>query len=191
MSVIVAGATRKHGIVIAADSEIATTGAKKLWGSYPKLWSSPAGYIFGAAGGIRAAQAVRFHVPWPRLPHECEDAYEFAVSELVPAIREGVQGHGIIRIENNTESLGADLIVAWGDNFVLIGDDFSVILPSNGRAAIGAGASEAYGALGDVSPITVEAVIEAARRATLTAQGVGGEIYYITHQLESPQAFEG
>ena len=70
--------------------------------------------------------------------------------------------------------------MAWGNNLIAIDEDFTVTIPVTGRWAMGSGLSEAFGSLGDEGPWTRNDVIKAARVATKTAVGVGGDIYYTT-----------
>ena len=180
MTVIVAARTIGDGIVIAADSQISDY-SSKMDGYDNKIWADEHGYyIFGSCGSVREAQVVQYCIEWPKWREEENTLPKFAVVDMVNALKSGVEGHGILKEKNGIESLESEFIVAWEDYFVCICSDFSVLLPIKNRICIGSGYAEAYGSLGDSEDYTLEDVVEAARRATLTANGVGGDIYYIS-----------
>jgi len=180
MTVIVAAQTLEEGIVIASDSQISDH-FSKMDGYTNKIWADEANnYIVGACGSIREAQVVQYAVEWPKFREEEHSLPKFAIVDMVAALRSGVEGHGILKEKNGVESLESEYVVAWEDHFICICADFSVVIPVKGRMCIGSGYAEAYGALGDSEDYTLESVIEAARRATITANGVGGDIYYIS-----------
>lgn len=174
MTVIVAAVTDKDRVTIAADSEV-TGDWEKGRVTTPKVWSER-GYAFGVAGSLRAAQVLRYHVDWPRYHAEDGEFEPFLIRYVVPAIRYGVLDHGIAEKKRRTEWLPAHLIVAAGNQLASIQDDYCVYGSSTGRLATGSGYAEALGALGDKGPWTEADIIEAARRSSVTAVGVGGPI---------------
>ena len=182
MTVIVAARTKKDGIVMAADSQVSWGGWLKQDGYADKLWADDDGpYIFGGCGTIRDLQVVQHYVEWPKMWREDEGTLlKFAVTQIIPAIKTGIYGHGIVKEKNSQEEIQSSFIMAWEDNIIEIDGDFSVSPAIKGRCAVGSGYAEAYGSLGDKEIWTKAEVIEAARRATLTAQGVGGDIYVIS-----------
>lgn len=96
-------------------------------------------------------------------------------------MRAGVEGHGILKEKNGVENIEAWTIMGLDDEHLLeVEDDFCVMPSIHGRIADGSGYAEAYGSLGEKGPWTKDDVIEAARRATLTANGVGGDIYWVS-----------
>ena len=184
MTVIVAGVTKNDGVVIAADSQISYDSHLKIDGdgTSPKLWvDKERGYIFGGCGSLRHCQVLQYHVEWPKYRPDEHELMKFAVTEIVPAIRVGVEDHGILKDKSGVQKLEANVVMAWGDTNILgIGSDFSVEPSTKGRLCDGSGYAEAYGSLGDKGIYTKDEIIEAARRATLTAGGVGGDIYYVS-----------
>lgn len=176
MTVIVAALTKDQGVVMAADRQV-TLGWQKAEHEQPKLWVSGQ-WVFGAAGSLRTAQVLKHHVDWPKYrPDEDTDWEVYLVKTLVPAIRAGVQGHGVL-VDNSGRQVLNDgsLIVATGSHMAYIFPDGGVIADSSGRDAIGSGSAQALGALGEKGPWTETGVINAARRASTTAVGVGGPI---------------
>ena len=183
MTIIVGAITRKDGVVLAADSQT-TSGGLKLDGDggRSKLWvDKEHGYIFGSCGMIRQIQVVQYHVEWPKWRPDEHELVRFGVTEIVPAIRAGVEGHGVLKEKSGVETLDACTIIGLdNENLLEVESDFCVMPSVNGRIADGSGYAEAYGSLGEKGPWTKDDVIEAARRATLTANGVGGDIYWVS-----------
>lgn len=191
MTVITAAITKQDGVVIAADSQISWGDWTKSNEGSGKLWvEKDRRYIFGACGSVRVSQVIQHWTEWPEFRDYHKDNIEqFVIKEIIPAIRESLQEHGSLETAKKVESFDAGFIMAWDDILVTIDSDFSVTIPVSGRWAMGSGLSEAFGSLGDEGPWTKNDVIKAARMATKTAQGVGGEIYYVTSKsLEVRQA---
>lgn len=175
MTVIVAAITAESGVVMAADQEVSGGWQKSLKAS-PKLWVAGQSVI-GVAGSLRAAQVLKHHVEWPKYrPDEDDDAEAWLIRRVVPAIRSGVGGHGIVKTDSGVESLGSELIFATGDHLAELDGHYGVLTVAAGRLAIGSGYAEALGRLGDQGPWTEDDVIDAARRATQSARGCGGAI---------------
>jgi hypothetical protein len=84
--------------------------------------------------------------------------------------------------------MGSTVLAAWGEHLGVITEYGCVYVPRSGAVAIGSGYAEALGHLGDKSWWTRSEVIEAARRATLTAVGCGGDIYWTSTSSESVEA---
>lgn len=177
MTVVVAALTT-DGVTIAADSQISDEWSK-LNGYNGKIWADQdLGYAFGSCGDVRTSQVARFAVDWPRYRRDEHDLFKFAVLDVVSSLKAGLESHGVLKEKNGFQTMESEFIVAIEDEFFVIGAGFEVYLPTNGRVAIGSGFAEAYGCLGDIGIWDEEEVIEAARRSTITAQGVGGDIYY-------------
>ena len=102
------------------------------------------------------------------------------VKDVVPNVREALFEHGALEVNKKTENFEGDVIMAWDNNLVVIDGGFSVLIPVSGRYAIGSGLSEAMGRLGNAGPYTKQDVVEAARRATITAVGVGGPLWAVS-----------
>jgi hypothetical protein len=190
MTVLAGAITKKHGVVLAADSELSYGTWEKEDGFPSKLWvDKENGYVFGGCGLVREIQVLQYHVEWPKFRRGEHELMKFAITEIVPTIRYGIEDHGILNKNKGVESISSTFIMGWGENLIGIYEDFSVVEGIYGRIAMGAGYAEAYGYLGENGPWTKDDVVEAARRATLTAQGVGGDIYYVsTKDLEIKRA---
>lgn len=175
MTVIVAAVTEENGVVMAAD-RLVSNGWEKQFHTAPKLWTSET-WAVGGAGDLRAVQVIKHYVTWPKYrPDEESDTEGFLVKSVIPAIRTGAQGHGVLKDESGIHTINAQLIAATGDRIVEITENGSVLSEISGRAAIGSGYAEALGRLGSVGPWTEDDVIDAVRRAIRTARGCDGPI---------------
>ena len=175
MTVIVAAQT-KAGVALACDSRIVhgwlatTKAAGKLW--VADRW------VAGGAGRVRAIQCLHHHATLPKYrPDEHADLERFAVTEVVPALRAAVKDRGVVKSESGVEDHEADLLLATGRHLFTVASDGAVVLDRSGRQAIGSGAVEALGFLGDSGPWALADVVEAVRRASLTNLGVGGPFW--------------
>lgn len=178
MTIIVAARLAKGGVCIAADSQT-SIGWQKAEHDASKLWAANP-YVIGAAGDVRAAQVVRHFTTWPKYrPDEDTDTEAFLVKSMVPAIRNAVTGAGVQSTVNSVETVRTDFAIAWADKLAVIHGNYAVTIPRAGRLAIGSGYAEALGHLGNKGPWTWRQVVEAARRATLTAYGCSGDIDHI------------
>lgn len=175
MTVIVAARTGEGVVTMAADRQV-TSGWVKETHTEPKLWTTGR-WAAGGTGRMRTIQVIQHHTKWPRFrPDEGDIWEEWTVKVLVPALRSGMKDHGVIKSESGLETWEAGLILATGGLIVEISSDGCAFVDITGRAAIGSGAQEALGFLGDQGPWTEADVAEAARRAVMTAVGVGGQI---------------
>ena len=181
MTVLAAAITRLDGVVIAADSQISWETGKSNEGP-SKLWvEKDRKYVFASCGDVRAAQVIQYWNDWPEFRDYHRDNIEkFVIREVIPSLKDVLAEHGALENSRKLETMGAGLIMAWEDNLVAIDTDFSVTIPVSGRWAMGSGEAEAFGALGDEGPWTKNDVIKAVRNSSITALGVGGNIYYTT-----------
>jgi ATP-dependent protease HslVU (ClpYQ) peptidase subunit len=181
MTVVVAARTKNDGIVMASDSEL-VGGWQKGLNAVPKIWVVEE-RLMGSAGSVRAAQVMRHMVEWPDLWVDMEggftpdDIERFMVKSVWPAMRYAADSNGVLQAHRGQERIEADFLIAYGDTLVEIASDGSIVIPPSGRAAIGSGYAEALGHLGDDGPWSRAQVVKAARKARLTAVGVGGPIY--------------
>jgi hypothetical protein len=172
MTVIVAAVTGDC-VTIAGDRMI-SAGWQVERHTEPKIWVDN-GWAFGAAGYLRVAQVLKHHVTWPKYrPDEVTDFEQFLVKDVVPAVRTGTANRGIVESESGIESFGGVFILASHNQLASISGDLAVVSEPCGRMAIGSGYAEALGFLGDGGGWEEADVIYAARRAAISAGGVGG-----------------
>ena len=174
MTVIVAART-KAGITMAADSAV-TRGWIKATHDAPKLWVQDK-WLAGGAGTMRHIQVVRHFVTLPKFRPDEDTHWEtFMVRNVIPALRTGVKDHGIVLAEKGHESIEATHLFAVGEHMAYVSYDGCVLTEPSGRMAIGSGEAEALGFLGDGGTYTEADVVEAVRRAAVTAHGVDGAV---------------
>jgi ATP-dependent protease HslVU (ClpYQ) peptidase subunit len=172
---VIAAALTSDGVVMAADAQV-TVGWEKQERSTPKLWVTKQ-FAIGGSGGVRELQIIRHHVDWPKYrPDEDTDLERFMVKDLIPEIRKVVKDNGALKTESGIESYDAGLLVSVADKIMRVGSVGDVLIDPRGRMAIGSGYAEALGHLGDAGPWAEADVIEAVRRATITARGCSGPI---------------
>lgn len=95
---------------------------------------------------------------------------------MVPAIRNGVKDHGVVKTESGIETIELTAMVAIGAKLGVIYGNGTAVTEASGRWAIGSGYAEALGRLGGTGPWTEADVVDAVRVASITARGVGGVI---------------
>ena len=178
MTIIVAARLANGHVCMAADSQT-SIGWEKAEHDASKLWTAGQ-YAIGAAGDVRAAQVVRHFTTWPKFrPDEDTDTEAFLVKSIVPAIRAAVANTGVQVVNSSAESVRTTFAVCWAGTVAMVHGNYAVTIPRSGRLAIGSGSAEALGYLGESGPWTVKQVVEAARRATITADGCSGDIDHV------------
>lgn len=186
MTIVAAAITKQDGVVISVDSQISWDSGKSDEGP-SKIWvDKERRYLFASCGDIRASQVLQYWTEWPEFrDFHKENIEKFVVKDVIPAVRYALEENGALETSKKIDTFAAGLIMAWDNNLVVIDGDFSVTVPVSGRWAIGSGANEAFGSLGDTGPWTKTDVVKAAKVASKTALGVGGDIYYAsTKSLE-------
>ena len=174
MTVIAAALTGDH-VTLAADSQ-ASAGWEKAQLDGSKLFTAEK-FAIGGAGTLRDIQVLKHQVTWPKYrPDEDKDWEKYLVTVVVPAIRSGCNGHGIVKNDSGVESIAVQIIVAAKDKLATIDSHGGVTIQRVKRGAVGSGYAEALGRLGDKGPWTEADVIDAVRRAAYSARGVGGPI---------------
>lgn len=176
MTVVVAAVVEQR-VVMAADRQ-ASAGWQKMEHGEPKLWANDP-FIFGGAGRVRTLQVIKHHASWPTYRStEDSDLETFLVKRMLSSLRTALKDNGRLKNDLGIESWDSSLLLAFGDKLASFDHDGAVTF-EYGRMAIGSGGSEALGRLGNVGPWTEADVIDAARRATLTAHGCGGPLSYV------------
>jgi len=175
MTVVVAAVTKRDGVVMACDSEI-SYGWNKDNDGWNKIWVDDRNnFLIGGCGSIRAMQIFKY---WVQLPqNNGDDPEKFGVEQVTPIVRHELGEHGALYQNKKSEYFEGGFMVSWGNELMSVDSDFGIFVPSSGRHAIGSGQAEALGHLGNTGPWSKADVIEAARKATLTAVGVGGPLW--------------
>lgn len=114
----------------------------------PKVWQQGP-LVFGACGSFRVAQVLRWHLELPHLADDT-DPLAYLSGPLAAAMREVLAMHGTLSVweADTTEQLtGSSLVVGFAGRVFEVFEDFGAGELVNGYAAVGCGASLAYGAL--------------------------------------------
>lgn len=139
------------------------------------------GIGLGPVGELRALQAIRYHLTC-RKPGKlaAKDPVGWAVRNLVPALQRVGKKNELF-----TDSKGIDLIAIVVGHVLVIQDDWGVVHPLDGYAAIGTGGLLALGALhtqrGERDPemteIAARCAVEAAAHHCPTVDGCPDPIW--------------
>jgi ATP-dependent protease HslVU (ClpYQ) peptidase subunit len=134
-------------IVMGADSMTAF-GWSADRNNHPKIFKRESGAIpiyMGASGDVRWSDILRYSDIPNGAGHE--PAHEWAVTKLVPALREAATKAGYTKKEGERETNGQMVIVVFDGDILSIGADWSVHWPAGDYWAIGCGSQFAEGAL--------------------------------------------
>jgi len=110
------------------------------------------------------------HIFVPPVPtiKERENLYKFMIVKFIPAIRECLEENGWKK-ENEDKDAGFSMLFAFDGEVFDIGDDFSVLLNSDGIYGVGNGAQFAIGAL--YAGASVEKALEIAANNDIYTSG--------------------
>lgn len=174
MTVIVAAKRKDGRVTVAADRQSTTGSGGQFENAEPKLWVDGK-YVIGCAGDVRVAQVLRFTADWPEYNPKSEPSWlGFVVTQIVPEMRR-VLADQVAPMEDFY--LGsATTLIAVRDRFAVIYENGVVLADRTGRTAIGSGAPEALGYLGNQGPWKAADVATAVSRAAITDAGVSGPI---------------
>jgi ATP-dependent protease HslVU (ClpYQ) peptidase subunit len=140
--------------------------------------------IFGFTSSFRMGQLLEFNLTPPPI-NEKQEAYNYAVKSLVPAVRDTLRVGGYTRINNGQEEGGVFLVGFRGRLFTIY-SDFQVAESLDGIASVGCGEAYALGAMYTLSKetpmIRLQAGLDA---AAFFSAGVSGPFHFI--ELESIQ----
>ena len=175
MSVVVAARTRRHGVVMACDSQV-TDGYIKESVTTTKIWTDGV-VLFGACGDLRTVQVIKNHTP-KASPDSPGLQESLLVNTLVKVLQEQAHKNGTLtKSDEGVWGFDAHLLIASGDDVAMIDNTFAVMIPDSGRAAIGTGREVALGALGVWPRWSRLDVLNAARVATKLSVNVAAPVY--------------
>lgn len=148
MTCIIAVRDKESGLVVmAADSRI-TIGWDASQGTNSKIIVRESGSVkvyIGVSGDTRWSDIIRYaDIPDGAGHHS---SHEWAVTRLVPALREAATKAGWTKKESDRESNSCAAIVVVGTDIFHLGSDWCVHWPAQDYWAIGCGAHFAEGAL--------------------------------------------
>lgn len=140
----VAGVKTATGVLLAGDSRGTNDDAgSQATFTAPKVFRLTSEIAVGYCGSFRMGQLLEHHVTTTALRG---DEASWAITELVPTIREVLKTHGYTTVENNEETAGSFLLAVRGRLFE-VHSDFAVLERDDAYTAIGSGQMVALGAM--------------------------------------------
>lgn len=134
--------------------------------------------IFGFTSSFRMGQLLEFNLTPPPI-NEGQEAYNYAVKSLIPAIRDTLRQGGYMKTTNGQEEGGVFLVGFRGRLFRIDGD-FQVGESVADVESVGCGEAYALGAMhalsGSAPMVRLQAGLDAA--ATFSA-GVAGPFHFV------------
>ena len=127
------------------------------------------GWLIAGSGDSTPCDILQ-HIFVPPVPtiKERENLYKFMIVKFIPAIRECLEENGWKK-ENEDKDAGFSMLFAFDGEVFDIGDDFSVLLNSDGIYGVGNGAQFAIGAL--YAGASVEKALEIAANNDIYTSG--------------------
>jgi len=139
----VIGFTDGENIYMGADSAaVANYSIRRR--SDPKVFINGE-FIIGYTSSFRMGQLLRFGFSPPKIK-ECQDIFEYMVTDFVESARERFKSGGYTKISSNEETGGTFLAGFRGRLFTIEGD-FQVSEQSGSFAAVGCGEDIALGSM--------------------------------------------
>ena len=129
-----------------ADSQV-TDGTRKNNHVKMEKITKNNGYLIAGSGDSQPCDILQ-HIFIPPVPNtnERKDLYKFMITKFVPAMRECLEENGW-KPDREDKDSGFSMLFAFDGELFDIGDDFSVLLNSDGIYGVGAGSQFAIGAL--------------------------------------------
>lgn len=145
MTTIVAVA-KNGNVTIGADAQV-TDGSRPFIHTTMEKITKNNGWLIAGAGDSAPCDILQliFVPPVPGVK-EKENLYKFMVTKFVPAMRECLEENGWKEDKEDKDS-GFNMLFAFDGEVFDIGNDFSVLLNSDGIYGVGSGSSIAIGAL--------------------------------------------
>ena len=167
MTTIVA-VCKNGNVTIGADSQV-TDGARPSVHSNMQKITKNNGWLIAGSGDSQPCDILQ-HVFIPPVPtnKERENLYRFMVIKFIPAMKECLDEYGWKK-ENEDKDAGFSMLFAFDGEVFDIGDDFSVLLNSDGIYGVGNGSQFAIGAL--YAGASVEKALEIAANNDIYTSG--------------------
>lgn len=162
-------ATCKNGnVIMGADAQVTDNARPNRHSKMEKITKNN-GWLIAGSGDSQPCDVMQ-HVFIPPVPtnKERENLYKFMITKFVPAMRECLDENGYKPDPNDKEQSFSMLFAFDGEVFD-IGDDFSVMLNSDGIYGVGNGSQFAIGAL--YAGASVEKALEIASNNDIYTSG--------------------
>lgn len=176
MSVVV-GVESVGGVWLASDAFIGGEDRDRI---ASKIWRTAHGIGVGSVGRHRTGQ-IAGHYLTAIPPTSPADVERWAVSVLVPELRELVDEHGL-EGDDGDDGPYTLLVAVCGQLWHVLGD-FTVYRSTHGYGAIGSGAAYAYGSLATTDDVysaedrARRAVVAASRHCSQVCEPVFAQIF--------------
>ena len=162
-------ATCKNGnVVMGADAQVTDNARPNRHSKMEKITKNN-GWLIAGSGDSQPCDVMQ-HIFVPPVPtnKERENLYKFMITKFVPAMRECLDENGYKPDPGDKEQSFSMLFAFDGEVFD-IGDDFSVMLNSDGIYGVGNGSQFAIGAL--YAGASVEKALEIASNNDIYTSG--------------------
>jgi ATP-dependent protease HslVU (ClpYQ) peptidase subunit len=142
----IVGVCKNGNVIMGADSQV-TDGTRKNNHVKMEKITKNNGYLIAGSGDSQPCDILQ-HIFIPPVPNtnERKDLYKFMITKFVPAMRECLEENGW-KPDREDKDSGFSMLFAFDGELFDIGDDFSVLLNSDGIYGVGAGSQFAIGAL--------------------------------------------
>jgi ATP-dependent protease HslVU (ClpYQ) peptidase subunit len=167
MTTIVA-VVKNGNVTMGADSQVTDNNRPHRHKDMEKITKNN-GWLIAGSGDSQPCDILQ-HIFIPPVPNakEREDLYKFMIKKFVPAMRDSLEENGYKPDPNDKDS-GFNFLFAYNGEVFDIGNDFSVLLNSDGIYGVGAGSPFAIGAL--YAGATVEKALEHAATNDIYTSG--------------------
>jgi len=145
MTTIVA-VCKNGNVIMGADSQVTDNSRPNRHSTMEKITKNN-GWLIAGSGDSQPCDILQ-HIFIPPVPtiKERDNLYKFMITKFVPAIRECLDENGWKK-EHEDKDAGFNMLFSFDGEVFDIGDDFSVLLNSDGIYGVGNGSQFAIGAL--------------------------------------------
>lgn len=130
-------------VYIGGDSAVTWNDTIDTLGDPKVFWNGD--LLMGVSGQARAIQLLRYVFKPPA--HEEGDDMTYMVAQVAEAMRSVLKDAGMMKLEDNVEEHGNNIMVAYRGRLYEISSNFHVHVPASGWATIGCGSDIARGAM--------------------------------------------
>lgn len=143
----IVGVRTKAGVLLAGDT-LGSNGWNCLNRADPKVFNLGEYIAIGYTSSFRMGQILRYHIKVdpPLTELRQDDAFQWAVENLIPAVRAAFKEHGWAKTKEGVEQ-GGDFLVGVRDRLLHVESDFQVAEAGMPYDATGSGDLVAFGAL--------------------------------------------
>jgi ATP-dependent protease HslVU (ClpYQ) peptidase subunit len=167
MTTIVA-VVKNGNVTMGADSQVSDGSRPNKHPQMEKITKNN-GWLIAGSGDSTPCDILQ-HIFVPPVPtaKEREDLYKFMIVKFIPAMREALEENGWKK-DNEDKDSGFSMLFAYNGEVFDIGNDFSVLLNSDGIYGVGNGSQFAIGAL--YAGVSVEKALEIAANNDIYTSG--------------------